>query len=137
MNALFACTLLPNVPESCAIKIISLLGILGQPPCSTDLNSQIGTHLMKMATQPSLTPVAILSETLNALYDVYADAAFEYDAPVFVRGGFLQRLGAALPEIRLVVRKVDKRRFRDVRERADEAVLNLKAFIEYKANERK
>ena len=105
----------------------------------------------------STQSVEIIAEALNAIFDIYADAAFDYDLPVFVEGGFLEKLKGLYPGLRVKVgilgvclrskailigfdtqvKALDKRRNREVRESADEALLNLRAFIHYKEKERK
>jgi hypothetical protein len=77
------------------------------------------------------------TEILNAIFDVYSDCAFDYDLPVFVNGGYLSALKSVLPLFRNAAKTTDKRKNRDLRLRADEALGNLNAFIRYKANERK
>lgn len=49
------------------------------------------------------TAPAVAVETLNCIYDVYSDCAFDYDEPVFVRGGFLPLLKKVVPSIRSMV----------------------------------
>lgn len=51
------------------------------------------------------TKPAVAIEALNLLFDVYSDAAFDYDLPVFVQGAFLNNLKQVLPSIRSTVRK--------------------------------
>ncbi|ORY23471.1 hypothetical protein BCR33DRAFT_133110 [Rhizoclosmatium globosum] len=77
------------------------------------------------------TPVDVVSEALNAVYDVYGDAVYPWDS-VFVNGKYLDVLRGVLPGFKAKVKGVDKRRERGVRERAEEALLNLGAFIKYK-----
>lgn len=50
------------------------------------------------SNQPS-----IIVEALNLIFDVYSDAAFDYDLPVFVQGGFLNLLKQILPSVRSMV----------------------------------
>lgn len=47
----------------------------------------------------------------------------------------LEMLKTLLPILRARVKGVDKRRARDVRDRADEMILNLRAFVLYKQKE--
>ena len=81
--------------------------------------------------------IEIVSESLNAVFDIYADGEFEYDEPVFVNMGYNALLKGAFAGLRERVKKLDKRKHKIVRERADEALMNLKAFIQYKENELK
>jgi hypothetical protein len=76
-------------------------------------------------------------EALNAIYDIYADAEFDYDMPVFVQGNFNQELKGMVKMVRFMVRNVDRRKNKDLRDRGDEALMNLTEFIKYKDHERK
>lgn len=48
------------------------------------------------ATDPAI-------EALNAIFDVYADAEFDYDEPVFVKHNFLEHLKSILPKVQSMV----------------------------------
>lgn len=50
----------------------------------------------KTATDPAI-------EALNAIFDIYADADFDYDEPVFVKHNFLQHLKSILPKVQSMV----------------------------------
>jgi hypothetical protein len=77
------------------------------------------------------------TEILNAIFDVYGDYVYDYDLPVFVNGGYLPALKQVVPLFRNAAKHTDKRKNRDLRLRADEALGNLNAFIRYKQTERK
>jgi hypothetical protein len=49
------------------------------------------------------TPPSVIVEALNLIFDVYSDAAFDYDLPVFVQGNFLNGLKQILPSVRSMV----------------------------------
>lgn len=49
------------------------------------------------------TPTGPTVEALNAIFDIYADAEFDYDGPVFVNNSFLAHLSKALPNVRIMV----------------------------------
>ncbi|RKO89752.1 hypothetical protein BDK51DRAFT_33195, partial [Blyttiomyces helicus] len=125
----------PAAPESLKVKCVGVLGLLAKVQGHVEINKTIGVFLVNLLETTS--SVEIISEALNALYDVYADAAFDYDLPVFVQGGFLAKLKELLPPIKAKIKGLDKRRARAVRERGEEALLNLRAFIQYKEKERK
>jgi hypothetical protein len=93
--------------------------------------------LMRLVVELPATPAETVVEALNAIYDVYDDAAHDYDAPVFVAGGFLHMLHTVVPAVRRFVKTIDRRRYPALRERAEEAFINLEAFIEYKQGEAK
>ncbi|KAJ3155340.1 hypothetical protein HK101_001564 [Irineochytrium annulatum] len=134
-NALIASCSEPKAAESLKVKCVAILGIVGKAKCNIPVNRVIGDFLVKrLATEPS---VEVIAEILNALFDVYADEFFDYDSPVFVKGGYLEKLRKVAPALRSKVKAFDKRRNQLLRERADEAILNLKMFIQYKEGERK
>ncbi|KAJ3050935.1 hypothetical protein HK097_008090 [Rhizophlyctis rosea] len=125
----------PAAPDSLKVKAVGVLGILGKRQGDIGSNKAIGVFLVVLLS--STKSVEIIAEALNALFDIYGDAAFDYDLPVFVQGGFLEKLKGLFPDLRVKVKALDKRKNRDVRESADEALLNLRAFIQYKEKERK
>ena len=49
------------------------------------------------------TPANPLVEALNAIFDIYADAEFDYDEPVFVKNAFLDHLSRAISGVRVAV----------------------------------
>ncbi|KAJ3089816.1 hypothetical protein HK102_005450 [Quaeritorhiza haematococci] len=122
--------------ESLKVKCVASLGIIARRQGHIEANKVIGSLLMTILGDLS-TGVEVVSEILNALFDIYADEAFDYDGPVFVQGNFLDRLKELYPTLRAKVKSTDKRKNRDVRERADEALMNLRAFIQYKEGEAK
>ncbi|KAJ3282467.1 hypothetical protein HDU79_009926 [Rhizoclosmatium sp. JEL0117] len=121
---------LPTPTPSLALKCTATLGLLAK---STSTNATIGPFLMSTIQNPN-THVDVVSEALNAVYDVYGDAVYPWDS-VFVNGKYLDVLRGVLPGFKAKVKGVDKRRERGVRERAEEALLNLGAFIKYKEGE--
>ncbi|KAJ3043927.1 hypothetical protein HDV00_003967 [Rhizophlyctis rosea] len=133
INALIQSANNPTAADSLKVKCVGVLGILGKRQGEIETNKAIGVFLIVLLS--STTSAEVVAEALNALFDIYADAAFDYNAPVFVQGGFLAKLKELYPGLRGKVKALDKRRHRDVRERADEALTNLRAFIQYKEKE--
>ena len=81
---------------------------------------------------PSHNVIALLTELLNSVFDIYADGRFDYDRPSFVELDFLRRL----EKVQNMVSSKVKGSSRGIdRERAEEALLNLGAFIQYKREE--
>jgi len=72
---------------------------------------------------------------LNQIFDIYADKSFACDE-VFWADGFYGHLEEILPKMSKVTKKIDKRKFGELRSRADEAVLNLGRFMRYKKKEK-
>ncbi|KAJ3308915.1 hypothetical protein HDU76_003776, partial [Blyttiomyces sp. JEL0837] len=137
INALISTCSLPGCPEALQVRCISLLGILGKTQGNIESNRHIGSFIMNVITNGNGTtsPLDVIAEALNAIYDIYADENFDYDLPVFIQGGFLERLRGVYLSLKGRVKTVDKRKMREVRDRADEAMLNLRAFIQYKEKE--
>ncbi|KAH6574956.1 hypothetical protein BASA62_002216 [Batrachochytrium salamandrivorans] len=124
-----------GAPASLRAKGVGVLASFARMQGSIEINRTIGrAFIAQLAT--SDTP-EVLCEILNGIYDIYGDAAYDYDQPVFVQGEFLGQLQKLYPILRAQFKKVDKRRQRDVRDRADEMILNLHAFIQYKGSEKK
>lgn len=94
------------------------------------------TQLSQVVYLEGIEKADLMSELLNAIYDIYSDAAFDYDRPVFIEGGYLSALYMLVEKIQLKVKNIDKRKAKITRIRADEALLNLKAFINYKRDEK-
>lgn len=59
---------------------------------------------MTLITGAPNAPANPTVEALNAIFDIYADAEFDYDTPVFVNNSFLAHLTKALPNVRITVR---------------------------------
>ncbi|KAF4126691.1 ribosomal large subunit biogenesis [Geosmithia morbida] len=119
--------------QSLGVKCIGVLGQLALHPTPVAINREIGTFLVTLvAGLPDQTPAADAVEALNQLFDMYADESQPCDREVFWSDGFLSRLEESLPKARAMAKSVDKRRFPELRSRADEAVLNLSRFLSYK-----
>lgn len=117
-------------------KIVGLLGCLAMTPGRVEINRSIGTFLVTVIVSlPRTDPEAAL-EAVNAVFDIYGDAAFDYDEPVFVKGNFLKHLRDAHIKLRTMKKTINKKTHRGLWTRADEAIQNLEGFIEYKENER-
>ncbi|KAI9262021.1 armadillo-type protein [Sporodiniella umbellata] len=125
--------------SSIRVKIVGCLGPMAMRQGDIETNKTIGIFIMNLiqnATQQRKEP-SVLVEALNFMYDVYSDCEFDYDFPVFVQGGFLKALNKLPSPVRAMVKAIDGRKNHDLRERGDEALLNLKAFIQYKKTEQR
>lgn len=117
-------------------KTINVLSYLARIP-RTDLlefNRQVGDTLLTILNGNNIN-IDIISESLDAIYDIYADKAYYYDKPVFVDGNMCSKLEYILPQIRAQIRQIDRRKASDSRNTADIALVNLRAFIKYKKSE--
>ncbi|KAI8094205.1 armadillo-type protein [Thamnidium elegans] len=125
--------------ESMRVKIVGCLGPIAVRQGDINTNKDIGIFIMEVLgnigshkTQPD---VAV--EALNLVFDVYSDCAFDYDMPVYVQGKFNNQLKQILPSVKAMVKSTDRRKNFDLRNRCDEALMNLVAFIKYKASEKR
>lgn len=69
----------------------------------TAILQEIGVFMMTLIAGAPTTPAGPTVEALNAIFDIYADAEFDYDEPIFVKNGFLAHLSKALPNVRTTV----------------------------------
>ncbi|KAM7217574.1 hypothetical protein V8F06_007084 [Rhypophila decipiens] len=117
--------------QSVGIKCIGVLGSLARDPAPIDVNREIGVFLTTVVNAPN-TPPADIIEALNQLFDIYADEDVACDKEVFWKDGFLSHLEALLPKLKTIAKGIDKRAQEELRMKADEVVLNLGRFIQYK-----
>jgi hypothetical protein len=122
--------------QGLGVKCIGVLGRLALHPAPNPLNREIGIFLLTVLSALPETPAADAVEALNQLFDIYADKAYIYDEPVFWEAGFYQHLEAIAPKARKMAKSIDKRKYTELRLRADEAVLNLGRFLTYKRREK-
>lgn len=120
--------------QALGVKCVGVLGQLALSPCPTDRNRDIGTFLVTLlAGLPDRQiPPADAVEALDQIFDVYGNEDPAHDRDVFWRDGFLKHLEDVLPHARAMVKTIDKRAQGELRQRADEAVLNLNRFLAYK-----
>ncbi|OAA81131.1 Armadillo-type fold domain containing protein [Akanthomyces lecanii RCEF 1005] len=119
--------------QSLGVKCIGVVGQLALDPCPVDMNRELGTFLVTVVSSLPQTPAAEAVEALNQLFEVYGDEDFAYDAEVFWANSFAKHLEEAIPKARTMAKSVDKKTQPELRQRADEAVLNLTRFLAYKA----
>lgn len=126
--------------DSMRVKCIGTLGVIAMRQGDVETNKTIGNFFIKALQElppNGATTTDAATEMLNAIFDVYGDYVYDYDLPVFVNGGYLSALKQVVPQFRNAAKHTDKRKNRDLRLRADEALGNLNAFIRYKQTERK
>ncbi|KAJ2782438.1 hypothetical protein GGI15_002910 [Coemansia interrupta] len=139
------------------VKAVGVLGnIARRQPGFVQDNNRIGVYLLdSIISKPLLAHTASAStkkaspalnsdidvepivEALDLIYDIYGDKTYDYDAPVFVQGNFLARLRQVYQPIRKLSKSIDRRKDRELRDRADLAVENLYGFLAYKESEYK
>lgn len=122
--------------QGLGVKCIGVLGSLALDPAPVDLNREIGVFLLTiLSSLPDAAPADTV-ETLNQLFDIYADKSFAFDESVFWGNNFYKHLEDIQPKAKKMVKSIDKRKFGELRSRADEAILNLGRFLVYKRKER-
>jgi hypothetical protein len=120
---------------SMRVKCVAILTVFALLP-NIQLNKTIGDAFMDVLARPT-TPIDVATEILNGIFDIYADEDFVYDIPVFKNGNYLGKLKALNSTLKSKIKSLDKRKQRDVRERGDAALINLRAFLDYKEREYK
>ncbi|PHH70924.1 hypothetical protein CDD80_5655 [Ophiocordyceps camponoti-rufipedis] len=122
----------PDLLQYPSVKCIGALGQLARDPAPIDLNREIGAFLINLiaALPKTLTSEAI--EALFQLFDIYGDEDHACDRLVFWKEGFLARLEETVPKVRAAAKDIDKKEAPELRDRADDALLNLGRFLAYK-----
>ncbi|KAI5804977.1 hypothetical protein EDC01DRAFT_757614 [Geopyxis carbonaria] len=117
-------------------KCVGVLGCLAMAQKTIEINKEIGVFLISLVTNAPETPAEATIEALDAIFEIYSDAEFAYDEPVFIQNEFSKYLEDSIPKIRTMVRRIDKRKSSELRQRAEEVALNLTRFVQYKKKER-
>ncbi|KAK4671130.1 hypothetical protein QC764_603070 [Podospora pseudoanserina] len=121
--------------QGLGVKCVGILGSLARDTAPIDLNREIGVFLITLlqsCEQDKTIPPADVVEAVNQIFDIYGDEATEYDKEVFWKEGFRKHLEEFLPKLRALAKGIDKRAQGELRDKADEAVLNLVRFLKYK-----
>ncbi|KAI3338672.1 hypothetical protein F4824DRAFT_73324 [Ustulina deusta] len=122
--------------QSLGVKCIGVLGQLALDPAPVTLNREIGVFLVTVVAALPETSAAESVEALNQLFDIYGDEKSANDAEVFWKDNFLQHIETTVPKVKAMTKTVDKRKSAELRNRAEEASLNLSRFIQYKQKHR-
>lgn len=119
--------------QALGVKCIGVLGQLAADPAPLALNRDIGVFLITTVSSLPETPAAEGIEALNQLFDIYGDEDVACDQ-VFWADGFLKHLEEAMPKARAMLKGIHKTdpKTKELRERAEEAVMNLERFVQYK-----
>ncbi|ODQ64856.1 hypothetical protein NADFUDRAFT_65992 [Nadsonia fulvescens var. elongata DSM 6958] len=118
------------------IRAVALLASLAMAKNRTEVTKTVGDFFLSLLSGLPETPVEVVLEVLDNMFEIFGDASYEYDLPVFVEGQYMEKLNQLLSKVRQMTKKIDRRRFYQLRSRADEVTLNLSRFIVYKRNER-
>ncbi|GAA6060710.1 hypothetical protein JCM10212_003331 [Sporobolomyces blumeae] len=133
--------------EAIRVRVLGALGWIGRRQAvPVEENAQIGRFLLSLlpaspekgtSAQPSssasspLTPDALL-QVIDSLIDLYADEEREYDVPNFRSGGMLPALESSVAGVRAAIKKIDRKKFPELRLRADGALSNMVSFVQYR-----
>ncbi|CAK7228159.1 hypothetical protein SBRCBS47491_006809 [Sporothrix bragantina] len=120
--------------QSLPVKCIGVLGQMALDPAPADQNREISKYLLgAVAALPDRksSPAEVV-EALNQLFDIYGDEKADCDKEVFWADNLLAAFEAAVPKVKAMAKTIDKRSHGELRTRADEVVLNLGRFIQYK-----
>ncbi|GAA5885287.1 hypothetical protein JCM16303_005988 [Sporobolomyces ruberrimus] len=143
-NSSFASAATPQ-GEAIRVRVLGALGCIGRrKDVPVEENAQIGQFLLSLlpsaaarnaadtSANPShLTPDALL-QVVDSFIDLYADEEREYDVPNFRTGGMLPVLETSIAGVRAAIKKIDRKKFPELRLRADGALENLVAFVQYR-----
>lgn len=116
---------------------IGLLGSLSSI-LNTQSASKIGHYLLsnlEVCDSPKPLCHEVVVESLNSIYDLFGDKNNSYDQAVFVGENYIQKLTTIEPKIKSMYKKIDKKKYPDLKAKAEEAWVNLEGFIQYKQNE--
>ncbi|BGO90467.1 hypothetical protein NBRC10512_004727 [Rhodotorula toruloides] len=136
-----------QTPAGEAIRVRTL-GALGEIGRRADVpeqeNAQIGRFMLSLlptsraavvtgTVPPSVASTPdILLQAIDSFIDLYADEDRSYDVPVFRQGQMLEDLDRSVQGVRAAIKKVDRNKFPELRARADGAMENLTAFVQYR-----
>lgn len=126
-------TAAPRLSNVAVIKSISdfILSLMdGFTSSDFVANAQIDSEQRSNANE-------IVVESLDLFFDLFADAEFAYDLPIFVEGGYLSKLRKLEPQVKEMYKRIDKKKEPHVKATAEDAWQNLTRFIQYKESERR
>lgn len=127
------------------ISAVGFLGSVAQVIGNVEITRQISEFLFDEIVhflQPQNNmkdpkAIEIPLECLNLIYDIFGDAEFEYDLPVFVEGNYLAKLEEVEPAMKACFKQIDKKKQPELKVRAEAVWTTLGRFIEYKRSERR
>lgn len=122
--------------QALGVKCVGVLGQLALHPAPTDLNRDIGTFLVTILAGLPDTPVADAVEAFNQVFDIYGNEEYAYDADVFWKDNFLKHLEGTVAKAKAMAKSVNKSAQPELRDRADEVIMNLTRFLAYKKKHR-
>eukprot|EP01134_Creolimax_fragrantissima_P001305 CFRG1305T1 len=131
INAERICTHAANQDENIRINVAGLIGCLGQrvSPNHRDTHNVFLITLNRLLNDSS---PAVIAETLNSLYDAYAEP--DYNAEM-IAVGLVPRLRSVATSVKRKLQISRAKLPKDVKGRLSDALYNLPRFIEYKSGQ--
>ncbi|KAH3756483.1 hypothetical protein Pelo_11748 [Pelomyxa schiedti] len=117
-------------PSEVATSCASMIGIIARIPANAPLLFGFAEILLKTTVKPG-TPCEVVSETLNSLFDIFAEEDHE---DVAKRLGMYTQLATFVPIWHRKLAMEKKHLDPVVFGHCDEARINLNRFLKYKAN---
>lgn len=139
-NVQFAQTITNNYTENSnlelAQKYIGVMATYASFQGQIDVNKLIGQFILGQIISDQ-TPPFLLVELTNSLFEIYADASYDYDLPVYVEGGFQNVVSTqVMPKLKQRFKMVDRNKDAVLKDRCTECFNTLDSFIHYKQSER-
>lgn len=120
--------------------LVNLVGLLAQLALASNFVQKITEFfisiIMSVNTKSPKYSQKVVIETLYGLFKVFGDGSYPYDEEIYVKGGLNLVLAQHVAPIRKYFKKIDRVKDGFLRSRADEALLNLVRFLDYKKSER-
>ncbi|AET38764.1 Syo1p Ecym_3271 [Eremothecium cymbalariae DBVPG len=117
-------------------RCLSVLSALAMFPHQVDVNKLVGQFFIQLLSKKDLPP-RLLIDVLNHFIDIYSDAEFDYDRPVFVELNYLESLRQqVMPNLKTAFKFIDKNKDPQLKNESREAFTTLDSFIHYKVKER-
>lgn len=124
-----------NNVELCE-KLLGVLGTLASFQGQVEINRLIGQFILEQLVLDR-TPPLLLVDLTSSLFEIYADASFDYDEPVYVKYGFQEIIKSkVVPKLRQAFKLVDRNKDAVLKDRCTESFNILDSFIHYKQSER-
>lgn len=126
------------------LSAVGFLGSVAQVIDNVDITAEVSEFLFSLISHfvddknnmKDTKGLEIPVECLNLMYDIFGDAEYSYDEPIFVKRNYLQRLEQLEPVMKAFYKTIDKKRSTELKLRAEEVWMNLGRFIDYKRSER-
>ncbi|SCU88862.1 LADA_0E12464g1_1 [Lachancea dasiensis] len=118
-------------------RCCGILSCLAMLPDHIELNRQIGHFFMEILADKETT-AATMVDVCDVLFDVYADASYDYDESVFVKDQFLGIFeNTVVPNMKENFKFVDKNKDPAFKARTQNCLRTVERFIDYKVSERR